>query len=117
MASSSVKWVGDRNVRRAIGDYGNDAKSAIRDGLDYFAPQIESDAKQNAPWTDRSGNARSGLFTHVETEEGSGRLYLSGRMYYQIFLERRWAGRYAIIMPTLQAWEGRVMAFFRRVFR
>lgn len=115
--SAKVKWVGDDKVRRNIGEYGTDAKGVIREGLDFFAPQIETDAKQNAPWTDRTTNARSGLFTHVETEEGSGRLYLSHRMFYGIFLERKHAGRYAIIMPTLQAWEGRVMSFFKRVFR
>jgi hypothetical protein len=114
---SNVRWVGEKVVRRNIGAYGNDARAAIREGLDYWAPQIETDAKEKAPWTDRSSNARSGLFTWVETGKGVGRLYLSHRMFYGIFLERRWAGRYAIIMPTLQAFEGRVMSFFQRVFR
>lgn len=113
---SNVRWVGEKVVRRNIGEYGNDAKSAIREGLDYFAPQIETDAKEKAPWTDRTTAARSGLFTWVETEKGVGRLYLSHRMWYGIFLERKHAGRYAIVMPTLQAFEGRVMAFFKRVF-
>ena len=113
---SNVRWVGEKQVRRNIGEYGNDAKSAIREGLDYWAPQIEADAKEKAPWTDRTTNARSGLFTWVETEDGVGRLYLSHRVFYGIFLERKHAGRYAIVMPTLQAFEGRVMAFFRRVF-
>ena len=114
--SSSVKWVGDAKVRRNIGVYGATAKGVIREGLDYWAPQIETDAKTNAPWTDRSGNARSGLHAYTEAEDGVGRLYLSHRMFYGIFLERRWAGRYAIVMPTLQKFEGQVMAFFKRIF-
>jgi hypothetical protein len=34
-------------------------------------------------------------------------------MYYGIYLELRWGGRYAIIMPTLQANYGNIMTAVR----
>lgn len=58
--------------------------------------------KTNAPWTDRTGNARSGLGSTTEHERKVHHtLVLFGRVPYQIWLEVRFAGRYAIILPAI----------------
>lgn len=81
--------------------------------LDRYAGVIESAARTNAPWTDRTSNARNGLFTHVsQSGEMVYSLDLAHRVPYGIWLEVRWSGRYAIIMPTLQEYGPRVMATF-----
>lgn len=58
--------------------------------------------RTNAPWTDRTGNARSGLSSATEHEpKVHHTLVLFGRVSYQIWLEVRFAGRYAIIIPAI----------------
>lgn len=72
--------------------------------VDYSATRAEAYARENAPWTDRTGNARSGLFTAPFHAFGSNHGYdISHSVPYGIYLETRWEGRYAIIEPTVQA--------------
>lgn len=69
----------------------------------YFAPVVEAEAKANANWTDRTGNARQGLTGFIDDVSVSMViLYLSHRVTYGIFLELSNSGRYAIILPTLE---------------
>lgn len=89
------------NLRR----YGERVNVAVRAVADYWAQQVQTDMRQSAPWEDRTGNARTGLFSL--TEEGAGDLvtiYLSHghTVYYGVFLELAHGKRYAVIMPTLQ---------------
>lgn len=67
-----------------------------------FAQDIEDYAKSNAPWADRSGDARAQLETEVETEGEEVVITLSHGVEYGIFLETIQNGEFAIIMPTLE---------------
>lgn len=60
-------------------------------------------AKQNAPWTDRTGNARAGLFSKARAVNGgeSFELIVAHSMSYGLWLEIRFSGKYAIIQPTI----------------
>lgn len=59
-------------------------------------------ARLNAPWTDRTGNARNGLMADHDKEDMVWhRLTVYHTMPYGYWLEIRWSGRYAIIGPTL----------------
>jgi hypothetical protein len=71
--------------------------------FDYMTPRSASYARQNAKWTDRTGNARNGLkAVHVKEPMVRHELIVFHSMPYGIWLEVRWSGRYAIIAPTLQ---------------
>jgi hypothetical protein len=95
----------------------------------YFEPVLEAYAKANAPWTDRTANARQGLRAYIGTDAPAGypssqqlakdvvELFLSHGMYYGIFLETRFAGQFAIIYPTLQQHAPDVQRMLREVFR
>jgi hypothetical protein len=67
--------------------------------------RIEAHMKANAPWTDRTTNARNGLHsvTRVERLPGRTRIIVeSGHSVdYGIYLERANGGRFAIVAPTL----------------
>lgn len=70
--------------------------------FDYIKPRAESYARGNAPWVDRTGNARNGLFAeHSKTPMVVHRLVIYHTMPYGLWLEVRWSGRYAIIGPTM----------------
>jgi hypothetical protein len=81
----------------------------------FYAPQIEAWMKENAPWTDRTGNARQGLYTAVEKTEKQVVLILSHGVLYGIFLEWANAGSYSIIPATLDTWFPRLLADLKRV--
>jgi hypothetical protein len=70
--------------------------------MDFMRPHAENFARSNAPWTDRTGNARNGLFVAHEKEPMVvHRLITYHTMPYGLWLEVRWSGRYAIIGPTM----------------
>lgn len=81
-----------------------------------WAPIIETEMKENAPWTDRSSNARQTLETEVyHKSETAVALIARGRMSYQKYLELKkqgqsilspelqQAGKHAVILPTIEA--------------
>ncbi len=103
--STGAVWVKPpSDLAKAIEQYGDRVYVAVRAVADFIAQKMQGEARQNAPWTDRTGNARSGLF--ALTEEAAAHLvaiYLAHTMEYGAHLELANAGRYAIIMPTIEA--------------
>lgn len=70
--------------------------------FDRYESVAESYARTNASWTDRTGNARAGLFAKHDAEHMvKHELTVYGTMPYTFWLEVRWSGKYAIIGPTL----------------
>lgn len=70
--------------------------------FDRYEPHMESAMRAGAKWTDRTGNARAGLFAqHDKTPMVEHTLTLYGAMPYSIWLELRWSGKYAVIGPTM----------------
>lgn len=101
---ATIEWSGDKEMLQRLTTYGQNVKLAQHRVAEYFAPIVETEAKQNAPWTDRTGNARQGLHGFVEDLSASVvAITLAHGVSYGIFLELRNQGRYAIIMPTLEA--------------
>lgn len=64
-------------------------------------------AKDNAPWTDRTGMARAGLDVDVNMEQDDIVLSMFHTVDYGQWLETIQNGSLAIIMPTLEiyGWE------------
>ncbi len=76
--------------------------AAVSIAFDAREAKAESYARENAQWTDRTGNARNGLQAkHVAVPMVVHRLVVFHTMPYGIFLEVRWSGKYAIIGPTI----------------
>ncbi len=71
--------------------------------LDNWGGQLEGYAKDNAPWTDRTANARQGLHGGVEDNGDNLLLFLSHGVEYGIWLELAHNSNYAIIGPTIDA--------------
>lgn len=67
-----------------------------------FARKVEEYAKDNAPWDDRTGDARDGLKAVGEQRLVTYTITLFHTVDYGIWLEVRWDGKYAIILPTLE---------------
>jgi len=117
MASSSIQWRGTVDMGRNCTIYGNKVIEAVNQVAAYFAPVLETYARKNAPWTDRTSNARTGLHTWVEElSKDIVVLYLSHSVYYGIFLETRAAGRWSAVWPAIQAHLPKITAMLKSIF-
>lgn len=88
-----------------------------------FAAEIENWMKANAPWTDRTANARQSLHTAVEQTLGQlVTLIMAHGMEYGWYLEginpatmqaMQRGGLYAVVEPALDYWAPKVWAAVR----
>jgi hypothetical protein len=90
--------------------YGQKVRVAVHAVAEYLAQKMQAEMRTGAPWHDRTGNARTGLFSVVEPEAMSAAtdlvtIWLSHghTIEYGIYLELAHGKKYAIIMPTMQA--------------
>jgi len=67
-----------------------------------FAEELLEYARANAPWSDRTGDARGGLDYEVSLRNESLEVSLFHTVDYGIWLEIRWGGKFAIIIPTVE---------------
>ena len=108
---TGIKWiVPPETLATAIEKYGERVIDSVTAVAGRVAAEMANDAKANAPWTDRTGNARTGLFGTAERgEDALGKqvvtIFLSHSpvLTYPLFLELANAGNYAIIMRTIEA--------------
>ena len=83
--------------------------------MKFYEPQVENYAKLNAPWTDQTTNARNGLIASSGKEGGSHYIVLAHQVPYGIWLEVRWGGKYAIIMPIIDVYGPKVMSTIQKI--
>lgn len=115
--ASSIEF-DDGEVIRNLTVYRGKVHQACVAVANYFAPVVEAEAKSNASWQDRTGNARQGLTGFVEdVSETVVELYLAHRVTYGIPLELRNSARYAIILPTLEAHYSAIFSMLQDVFK
>lgn len=87
----------------------------VRTTMAYYEPQVENYAKINAPWQDQTTNARNGLVATSGKEGGTHYIVLAHQVPYGIWLEVRWSGKYAIIMPTVDVFGPKVMGTLQKL--
>ena len=105
---------------QALPELAEEYASAIHKGVlaiaNRWSPQITNWMKANAPWTDRTANARQTLYTEVaDVTNQMVSLTLSHGVYYGIFLEVNNAGRFAIINPALDHFAPLIWADVQRM--
>lgn len=81
----------------------------------FWAPRVEGAARSGAKWTDQTSNARNGLTAVASQDSKVTRIDLFHTMPYGIWLEVRWSGRYAIIMPTIRETVPQIMSDARGI--
>lgn len=80
--------------------------------METWAKIMESYAKQNRPWTDRTGHARQRLKGFVEKLDNVLRVGVAHGVDYGTHLELEHEKRYAILKPTLDIFVGKIMQDF-----
>lgn len=119
MASTGVMWTVPPSVlQKAIEQYGDKVIRAIEQLAAYIAAKAQNDARLNARWHDRTGNARTGLVGLTETlANGIVVIYLTHSMTYGVYLELCNSGKYAILMPTLESLYPELMSMLDRLLK
>ncbi len=100
-------------------EYNRRVHAAIVATADRRSQIMQDDARRTAPWTDRTGNARQGLFGTKE-DEGLGKsvkIFLAHTMDYGLWLEVAHGGKYKIIWPTIAANLKPLLADLKAIFR
>lgn len=94
------------------------ARRGIGRSMEYQATRSEAWMKTNAPWTDRTTNARSGLFAKVDDTIGADvwLLILSHTVAYGIWLEVANSGQYAVVRPAFLRAEREIMVLLSKLF-
>lgn len=87
-----------------------DVMAEEEDAVLEYAEEIKAYAQANAPWSDRTGDARAGLDVSVDQEGTSVVLELYHTVDYGLYLEVKNSGELAIIMPTLEHFAGDMFA-------
>lgn len=130
-SKSGLVWT-DRSLHRNMGLMAPAMDQIIGKVMEYEANEAQNFMRQNAPWTDRTANARQGLFARYVNggDSGSGRdaggrftsggtrhmIVLYHTMPYGFWLEVKHAGKYQIIMPATAECGRQVMGSLDKAF-
>jgi hypothetical protein len=79
------------------------AATNVVEAMEEGAQEVQAYAQMNAPWSDITGEARNGLTAEVDYELDEVTLLLYHTAEHGYWLELIQDGRFAIIMPTLEA--------------
>jgi len=99
-------------------DWGGRKKAAVVALAQNWAGNLEQEAKDNAPWQDRTGNARNGLKGEVVlVGRNVVKITLAHSVEYGVFLELANDGKYAILKPTLDAAVPEIYKIYERLWK
>ena len=118
---AGIRWsTPPSELATAIERYGDRVLTAVAAVAQYVATEMQNQAKADAPWTDRTGNARTGIFGTSEADFGAHvvTIYLShgATIDYGIWLELANSGSYAVIMRTMESQYETLMQMLREAF-
>lgn len=114
MSTITLTWdVPPDALAAGVRAYGDRVLRAVERTAEIIRPRVEAYARTSAPWTDRTGNARSGLTGTVAVAEGLVLIYLAHTVEYGIYLELARGGTYAVIWPAVEAVLPEVFATLR----
>lgn len=96
----------EKKIRAAIGVY-----------ADTAAKKMEGQAKNKAPWVDRTSNARNSIRGDFGWKGNNAVITLSGNMNYFVFLELAHEKKYAILVPTIQGNAKEIIDGYKRLVK
>lgn len=118
MPGANVTWqTSPGSMAGRVESYKKRLLSAVYALATEWASRLQAQMQSGARWTDRTGAARRGLFGRAMRLAVGAVIVCGGSVFYQIYLERKNAGRYAIIMPTMQQNYAGIFASLRQLVR
>lgn len=112
----SVTWVSDTITPNLIA-FPPKMDAALGALMEFESGNVQDYMRSNAPWTDRTSNARGGLFAVAKSSFGQHTIVCYHTVNYGIWLEVAHGGKYRIIQPTVQIEGKRVMGSVRGLMK
>ena len=99
----ALEWTFDlKHLSEGIVMMDEKADAAVKMLAKNAASKLESDAKDQAKWTDRTGMARKSLNGNVKVIENGYRIILAHGVDYGMWLELAHEKRFAIVGPLIE---------------
>ena len=96
--------------------YSRKIKTVVYQILQSYEPQIANWMKDNAGWTDRTGNARQALWAEAQAFIKGAAIKFGHGVPYGKYLEVIGSGQYAIIAPALDYFAPKIWADIEALF-
>lgn len=87
----------------------------VKKVADYYAPKMESYGKKNAPWTDKTTNARNSIKGVRRDDSDNITVGVSGNVSYFKFLEFAHGKKWAILKPTIDKFTPEILEKIKKV--
>ncbi len=91
------------------------AKAKIGLYCDAAGKKLESEAKENAPWTDRTGDARKTIQGGKEWEGDKCIAYIAGNKDYSEYLEFANEKKHAVLWPTVNKMQDEIIKGMKNI--
>lgn len=120
-AKAGIRWsTPPSELATAIDRYGDRVLTAVAAVAQRVATEMQNQAQADAPWTDRTGNARTGIFGTSEADFAAHvvTIYLShgATIDYGLWLEISNSGKWGIVMRTMESHYEPLMQMLREIF-
>lgn len=113
MADSPYFKMDAKGLLNGLEFFGDKSQAAILMYAETAALSLQNHARNNAPWTDRTGHARQRLRGDVLTVANGYKIRLAHGVDYGMWLELAHEKRFAIVQPTIQLKSSEVMKGFQ----
>lgn len=101
MARIKVSY-NDKRLRKNVERFDSNLKRNVAAIVDRHAAITTGWLKENAPWTDRTGAARTGIVAIPNSARSYEEIFMAYSVHYGIWLEVANDRRYAIIAPAMR---------------
>lgn len=105
----------DAKLRKNVRELPKKIDNRITVLVEYHSARGQAYMKTNAPWTDRTGAARTGLHTAGGKTGDGWEIIFAHAVHYGIWLEVKYSGRDQIIMPSVRHTGHELMADLRHL--
>lgn len=102
-------------ILKGLAEYELKVKKATELYADTAGKKMIADAKPKAPWTDRTGLSRQTMDNDIEMLGDGINIVLRGNTPQFKYLELANEKKYAILWPTIQRWQGKVLSGWSNV--
>lgn len=117
MTKPSVQFIlkNQASLSKDLKNHGLVVYHVIKQIIDNNFIGMENYARQSAPWTDRTGDARRSIASVDDSTKDIIRYWLKIDVDYGIWLEVSNQGKYRILVPTMTIFEAKIIQDLRKI--